>query len=215
VLNCAAFIVGLLKKIILQIDIGFENLPPIKPPRGIANSAGQHHSIMSIDIEILTGATSWPIAQPLLDAAWPTDDSPRQGPAFAGADLRVLLEDESGLACHVGIHWRDATWNDRKVRIGGIGAIATRPDCRRRGYASVALNAATQTLKDERATDFALLFCEPQQAAFYQERRWRAFTGDIRMEPQQPGGRDARLPYVFDLRRAPREGILDLCGSPW
>ncbi|MBN9042926.1 MAG: GNAT family N-acetyltransferase [Rhizobiales bacterium 62-47] len=166
---------------------------------------------MSIDIEILTGATSWPIARPLLHAVWP-DNAAASGPAFAAADLRVLLEDETGLACHVGIHWRDAMWNDRKIRIGGIGAIATRPDCRRRGYASIALNAATQTLKDERATDFALLFCEPQQAAFFQERRWRAFTGEIRTPAPGSG---PGTPYVFDLRRAPREGVIDLCGSPW
>ncbi len=171
---------------------------------------------MSIDIEILTGAASWPTARPLLEAVWPSNDSPGNGPAFADADLRVLLEDETGLACHLGIHWRDATWNDRKIRIGGIGAIATRADCRRRGYASIALDAATQTLKDERATDFALLFCQPQQATFFEERRWRAFTGEIRMEPPpQTGGRDMRAPYVFDVRRAPREGVLDLCGLPW
>src|ERR1700690_69993 len=48
-----------------------------------------------------------------------------------------------------------------------FGSVITREDSRRHGYASIALNAALQTLKDEGATDFALLFCEPHNAPFY------------------------------------------------
>jgi GNAT superfamily N-acetyltransferase len=47
------------------------------------------------------------------------------------------------------------------MRAGGIGGVLTRENARRRGYASIALNAAIQTLKDEGSTDFALLFCRP------------------------------------------------------
>jgi len=174
---------------------------------------------MSIEIEILTDDASWPAAKPLLQAVWPPDvmaKLPWADIVFAHADLRILLEDPEGLACHVGIYWRDATWNGRKIRIGGIGGVATRADCRRRGYASIALNAAIQTFKDERATDLALLFCEPHHAAFYQARGFRAFNGEIHAE--QPGGRirfDMLQPQVFDLRRALREGVIDLCGLPW
>jgi len=174
---------------------------------------------MSIEIEILTGDASWPAAKPLLDAVWPPETvaiSPLAHIVFANADLRVLVEDSEGLACHVGIYRRDGTWNGRKVRIGGIGSLATRDDCRRHGYASVALNAAIQTLRDERATDFAMLFCEPHNAAFYQARGWRAFTGEV--YAQQPDGRmrfEAMAPYVLDIKRAPREGTIDLCGLPW
>ena len=174
---------------------------------------------MSIEIEILTGDASWPTAKPLLNAVWPPEivaKLPWAHTVFAHANLRILVEDSEGLACHVGIYWRDATWNGRKVRIGGIGGVATRADCRRRGYASIALNAAIQTFKDEKATDLALLFCEPQLAAFYQARGFRAFSGEIQAE--QPGGRirfDVMQPQVYDLRRALRQGVIDLCGLPW
>lgn len=174
---------------------------------------------MGIEIDIRTADASWSVARPLLHAVWPphaVKTKPWRDVVFAEPDLRVLLETEDGLACHVGITRRDATWNERKVRIGGIGGVATREDCRRRGYASVALNAATQTLKDERATDFAMLFCEPHNAAFYLARGWRAFGGEVYAE--QPGGRvrfEAMAPYVFDLKRAAREGVIDLCGLPW
>jgi hypothetical protein len=64
--------------------------------------------------------------------------------------------------------------------------------------------------------DFALLFCEPKLAAFYDNRGWAPFEGEIYVE--QHGQRvrfDAIAPHVFDLRRAPRQGVLDLCGLPW
>jgi GNAT superfamily N-acetyltransferase len=176
---------------------------------------------MSIEIDILTGEASRAHAQQLLDTIWPPASITRQPwghLAFANPDLRVLLEADGELVCHVGIVWRDATWNGRKVRIGGIGSVATRQDARRQGYASVALDAAIRTFRDERATDFAMLFCATEFSAFYQERGWRAFAGEV--FAQQPGGRailalESLRPHILDIRRAPREGVIDLCGSPW
>jgi GNAT superfamily N-acetyltransferase len=174
---------------------------------------------MGIEIEILTGDAAWPAAKPLLDIVWPADMR-RQLPwghiVFAHADLRVLVESDEQVVCHVGIFRREATWNGRKLRVGGIGGVATHPDFRRRGLASVALNAAVQTLKDERATDFAMLFCEPHNEAFYAGRGWKRFAGEVWAE--QPAGRtrfDVMLPMVFYLKRAPHEGEIDLCGLPW
>jgi hypothetical protein len=80
----------------------------------------------------------------------------------------------------------------------------------------MALDAAIRTLRDEGATDFALLFCEPHNAAFYMSRGWKPFDGEIYAE--QPGGRirfDAIAPYVHEVRRAPLRGTIDLCGLPW
>lgn len=175
---------------------------------------------MSIEIDVLNGAESWPMAEPLFDAVWPRDvveKLPWGHIKWAHADLRVLIEAPSGgVACHVGIYFRTITWNDRKVQIGGIGGVATRPDCRRLGYASLALNAAIQTMRDQVAVRFGLLFCEPHNFAFYQSRGWHPFSGEIYAE--QPGGRirfEAMAPFVFDFGRAPRQGIIDLCGLPW
>ena len=136
---------------------------------------------------------------------------------FAQADLRVLVQAEpEGVVCHVGIYRREVTWNGRTFRAGGIGGVLTAKDSRRKGYASIALNAAVQTLKDEGATDFGLLFCEPHNAPFYIGRGWKPFDGEIWCE--QPGGRvrfSAIAPYVQHIKRAPPTGIIDLCGLPW
>jgi predicted acetyltransferase len=176
---------------------------------------------MSIEIDVLNGDTSWPMVKPLMDAVWPPEElakRPWGDVVFAHADLRVLIDapEDGGLACHVGIYFRTITWNGRKMNVGGIGGVATREDCRRHGYASVALNAAIQTLRDHEAIRFALLFCEPHNFAFYSARGWHPFSGEILAE--QPGGPirfEASAPFVFDLGRAPREGTIDLCGLPW
>jgi aminoglycoside 2'-N-acetyltransferase I len=120
---------------------------------------------MSIEIDVLNGGESWPMAKPLFNAVWPpevVEKLPWASIVFAHAELRVLVQAEpEGVVCHVGIYRREVKWNGRKMRAGGIGGVLTRENARRRGYASIALNAAIQTLKDEGSTDFALLFCRP------------------------------------------------------
>ena len=103
---------------------------------------------MSIEIDILNGDASWPMAEPLLNAVWPhevVEKLPWGHVKWAHADLRVLIETpEDGLVCHVGIYFRTITWNGQKVHVGGIGGVLTREDCRGRGYATIALDAAMQ-----------------------------------------------------------------------
>jgi predicted acetyltransferase len=175
---------------------------------------------MSIEIDILNEGASWPIAEPLLDAVWPHHVVEKLSWGhikWAHADLRVLIEAPSqGLACHVGIYFRTITWNGRKIHVGGIGGVATREDCRGRGYATLALEAAVHTMRANEAVRFAMLFCEPHNFAFYQARNWHPFAGEVYAE--QPGGRvrfDVMAPFVLDIARAPRQGTIDLCGLPW
>jgi len=61
-----------------------------------------------------------------------------------------------------------------------------------------------------------LLFCEPRHAPIYEKLGWHPFKGDVFVT--EPGGRvrfDVTEAYVFDLKIAPRSGLLDLCGRPW
>ncbi|THD59589.1 MAG: GNAT family N-acetyltransferase [Bradyrhizobium sp.] len=175
---------------------------------------------MSIEIDVLNGDTSWPMAKPLFDAVWPPEvvaKLPWAGIVFAHAELRILVQAEpEGALCHVGIYRREVTWNGRKMRAGGIGGVLTREDFRRRGYASIALDAAIRTLRDEGSADFAMLFCEPHNVPFYAGRGWKPFDGEIYC--QQPEGRvrfTAIPPYLYSLKRAPLKGVIDLCGLPW
>ncbi|MBI5264837.1 MAG: GNAT family N-acetyltransferase [Bradyrhizobium sp.] len=175
---------------------------------------------MGTEIEVLNGDASWQTAEPLLNEVWPSHIVEKLAWGhikWANADLRVLIEAPSGRpACHVGIYFRTITWNGRKLHVGGIGGVATREDCRRLGYASFALEAATETIRANEAARFALLFCEPHNFAFYRARGWHPFSGEVYVE--QPEGRirfDVMAPFVLDIARAPRRGTLDLCGLPW
>jgi predicted acetyltransferase len=176
---------------------------------------------MGIEIEVLNGDASWRLAEPLFNAVWPPQvlaQLPWADIVFAHPDLRVLVQNEAEeVLCHVGLYRRQIIWNGHKIRAGGIGGVLTREDSRRRGYASIALNAAIQTLKDEGSTPFAMLFCEPRTAPFYVGRGWKPYDGEVYAE--QPEGRirfGAIAPYVYDIKgRAPQNGTIDLCGLPW
>src|SRR3977135_1589773 len=117
---------------------------------------------MSIEIDVLNGNTSWPAAEPLFKIVWSPEimaEKPWRDVKWANAELRVLIETPAdGLVCHVGIYFRDVTWNGRKLHIGGIGGVITHPDHRRHGYASVALNAAIQTMRDHERSNSAWCF---------------------------------------------------------
>lgn len=175
---------------------------------------------MSIEIDVLNGDASWKTVEPLHNAIWPratADQRPWGHIEWAHADLRVLIDaPEGGLACHVGIYFRTITWNGHKIHVGGIGGVMTREDCRRRGYATLALDAAIQTIKANEAARFAFLVCEQHNFSFYGARGWHAFDGEVYCE--QPGGRirfDLMAPFVFDIKPAPRKGVIDFNGLPW
>jgi aminoglycoside 2'-N-acetyltransferase I len=185
-----------------------------------AKSSARPEPAMSLEVNVLNGNESWPLVEPLFKAVWPAEvlaTLPWGRFAFAYPELRVVLQTESGDAvCHVGIHRREVKWNGRRIRAGGIGGVLTEQRHRRIGYATLALSAAIQTLKDEGSTDFALLFCEPHNAPFFVGRGWMPFEGEIYAE--QPQGRirfDAVGAYAYQLKGPPRQGTIDLCGLPW
>jgi aminoglycoside 2'-N-acetyltransferase I len=173
---------------------------------------------MSIEIEIVTADHAWPRVKSLFDLAQqpgPASPSPA-AIEWAPPELRVIVEADEQPVCHVGLHRREGIWKDRKIRIGGIGGVLTHPDFRRQGLASVAIDAALHTLRDERSNDFALLFCDPDMAGFYTSRNWKPFMGEVFAEQQGERGRfNVMQPLVYYLKRAPHEGELDLCGLPW
>jgi len=96
----------------------------------------------------------------------------------------------------------------RPAKIGGVGGVATRLDCRRKGIASEVMRQAVRTMRDTHGVDFGLL---------YKRLGWRSFEGEVFVEqPRQGRVRFSVIDaFVFDLKIAPRAGILDLCGLPW
>lgn len=119
--------------------------------------------------------------------------------------------------CYVGVVLRDARWNDRPVRVGGIGGVKTHPAFRGRGFATTAIQRALDFFREQGDVDFGLLVCEPGLVPFYERQGWRTFPGDLLVTQRQ-----ATVPFTFNLPmttplRLPEllGGKIDLLGPPW
>jgi aminoglycoside 2'-N-acetyltransferase I len=137
---------------------------------------------------------------------------------WARADSRVLnINSRNDVIGHAGLFLRNATFDARPVKIGGVGGVATRLDCRRQGIATEIIREAVRAMRDTHGVDFGLLFCEPRHAPLYKQLGWRLFEGEVFVEQPRQGRVRFSVtdPFVFDLKIAPRAGILDLCGLPW
>jgi aminoglycoside 2'-N-acetyltransferase I len=176
---------------------------------------------MSNSIKIMNGDEGWGLASRLLEAVWPPEvvaTLPWKDVVWAHADTRVLnINGRNDVVGHVGIYLRNATFDARPVKIGGVGGVATRLDCRRQGIASELMREAVREMRDAHGVDFGLLFCEPRHAPLYERLGWRLFEGEVFIEqPRQGRVRFGAIdPFVFDLKIAPRAGTVDLCGLPW
>src|SRR5262249_45055008 len=75
---------------------------------------------------------------------------------------------EGAALCYVGVVLRDARWNDRAVRVGGIGGVKTHPASQGRGVATAAIQRALDFFHGQGNVDFGLLVCEPGLVPFYE-----------------------------------------------
>ncbi len=148
---------------------------------------------------------------PEIAAAWP-------GRAFewAPAEWSVVGWDAEGaILCHVGAVLREAHWNDRAVKVGGIGGVKTHPASRGRGFATTAIQRALAFFRDQGDVDFGLLVCEPGLVPFYERLGWRRFPGDLVVTQRQ-----TTVPFTFNLPmttpvrlQEPLTGTIDLLGA--
>jgi hypothetical protein len=130
--------------------------------------------------------------------------------------VRLRREDHS-LASFVGVYLREANYDGRRVRIGGIGNVKTHPEARGRGFAADGIRRAIEFFKDQSQVAFALLFCEPRLLDYYGRLGWHEFTGRLLV-------RQNAAPLEFTFCRVmthaiddqpPVTGAIDLCGPPW
>jgi len=119
--------------------------------------------------------------------------------------------------CHVGVFLREARWNERAVKVGGIGGVKTHPASRRRGFATNAIQRALDFFHEQGDVDFGLLVCEPALIPFYERLGWQRFPGDLFVMQKQ-----ATVPFTFNLPmttpirlRHSLGGTIDLLGLPW
>lgn len=158
-------------------------------------------------------ALSDAVYPPEVAAAWPG-----RALEWAPPEWGVIGWSEDGCArCHAGIVVREARWNDRPVRVGGIGGVKTHPAVRGRGHATAVIRRAVEFLRNEADVVFALLVCEPALVSFYERLGWHLFRGAVLVA--QHG---ETVPFTFNLpmtvpvcNTENPTGTLDLMGPPW
>jgi GNAT superfamily N-acetyltransferase len=159
--------------------------------------------------------------QRLSQAVYPPEEAqawPGRTIEWAPAQWSVIGFDADGDAlCHVGIILREARWNDRPVRVGGIGGVKTHPAARKRGFATEAIQRARTFFHEQGDIDFGLLVCAPGLVPFYERLGWRRFPGDLLVAQRQ-----VTVPFTFNLPMTTAVrlqealgGKIDLLGPPW
>jgi hypothetical protein len=157
-------------------------------------------------------ALSLAVYPPEVAAPWP-------GRAYewSSALSSVIGWDGAGAAlCYVGLHLRTARWNERSVKIGGIGGVKTHPSARAQGFAGFAIQRALDFFRGEEV-DLGLLVCEPGLIPFYERLGWRRFEGTLFVTQKQ-----ATVPFTFNVPmtvpirvQEKLGGTIDLLGPPW
>lgn len=146
-------------------------------------------------------------------AAWPGRSIEWAAPEWSA----VVWGDQDEALSHASIVVRDAEWNGRAVRVGGIGGVKTHPAARGRGYATTAIRRTIEFLRDDENVDFALLVCEPNLIAFYERSGWRRFVGDLLVTQRGVTAPFTfNVPMTYPLRLGGElDGTIDLLGPPW
>jgi aminoglycoside 2'-N-acetyltransferase I len=137
---------------------------------------------------------------------------------WAPAEWCVCIRDDAGaLVSYVGISLREARYDGRAVRVGGIGGVKTHPSSRRRGLAKVGIQRVIEFFREQADIGFAVLVCGVHLIAYYERLGWREFSGQLLV--QQHG---STVEFTFNRimtygiqRAAPEAGTIDLLGPPW
>ena len=132
-------------------------------------------------------------------------------------ELHFVVESAGRPVSHVGVLRHTVAVGRRRVTVGGVGGVITRPDVQGSGYASLALTRATDFMRDELDVEFGFLFCRDPLVPFYERHGWRLIKAPVTVE--QGDGPPLVMPInamvlPFGARAWP-EGAVSLESLPW
>jgi aminoglycoside 2'-N-acetyltransferase I len=134
-------------------------------------------------------------------------------------DWYILVHVNGVLACHITITdriVRVGPQGEHNLRVGGIGGVATLPEFRGRGLASLAMNRAAAFMRAQYAADFGLLVCSEILQPFYSGLGWLPISDPMTYD--QPGRKiqnEGPLLYLPCRQANWPSGPVDLNGFPW
>ncbi|HEY6420551.1 MAG TPA: GNAT family N-acetyltransferase [Candidatus Binataceae bacterium] len=135
---------------------------------------------------------------------------------WSPADWYAVVKADGDPVGRLGILARTIAVGGDAVQVGGIAGVATRPEWRHRGVASVLMRAAAQFIQQDLKCPFGLLLCRRAVSPVYANLGWRPVVGPTSFE--QPRGvttyRSLTMVMQFGERQW-RDGAIDLRGLPW
>lgn len=131
-------------------------------------------------------------------------------------EIHIVLDVDGLPASHVGLLDHTVDVGGHRVRVAGVGGVATNGELHGRGYARKLMSYATDFMRDEMKVEFGLLFCLDPLKSFYERLGWQLVTEPVWVG--QPMGRILSplnvMVLPFDGRAWP-EGTTDLGSLPW
>jgi hypothetical protein len=131
-------------------------------------------------------------------------------------DLHVVLDVEGQAASHVGLIDHAVNVAGNRVRVAGVGAVATNGSMHGRGYAQKTMRYAERFMCEEMKVEFGLLFCLNRLKPFYERQNWQLLQEPVEFD--QPSGKMISPLNVMVLpcrgQRWPA-GAVDLDSQPW
>jgi aminoglycoside 2'-N-acetyltransferase I len=119
------------------------------------------------------------------------------------------------IVSQVGILVREVCVGEQKIRVGGVGGVATHPGYRRHGYAGLLLWASEQFMRDL-GLPFGLLVCGEERKSYYASFGWQPIDNRTIFQNQ---GKDREMDGVMMMLPLKDEtwpdGLLNLNGKPW
>lgn len=177
-------------------------------------------TIELLSIKVKDGDLSWPEIIPLRKRVYAFEETSATLIAsieWAHADQRAMLYADEELIAVAGLYQRDVLIDDHQVSIVGIGGVMTTPEYQGLGYGKKIVDHALQVARSEQTHDFAFLFCEDHNIAFYTKLGWAIYRGDILVEQNGKSGTfPMRNAMYFPLNeQVNSKARLDLSGLPW
>ena len=113
-------------------------------------------------------------------------DNDRYGLTWCGTDVHFVGYANGAPVTHSGVYRHTVRIDGRDVALGGLNSVITIPEARGKGYGNQVVGAAEDHMRSGGATDYGMLFCHPELAAFYGPRGWSAIEGPVTID--QPDG---------------------------
>jgi len=138
------------------------------------------------------------------------------GIQWAAPDWMALGFLQGQLVTQLCIPKREIMVGSEKIRVAGLGGMATHPDFQHRGIGSDLLDATEVFMRDTVQVPFGLLICADETRPFYEKSRWQVAGDFLYFIQDQQRRRMKTCVMALSLADYPwPAGEIDLRGLPW